>query len=365
MELKGYLVGCYVLFGALLVGQLVFGNLVTFLAGYVAVFLFALVRTWSMGARKRFKGGLTAAYAVALGVQVVFCVQVIFPEGAVFQDAPFRRAFGVLLLLLPLVVSRYVAVGKYAQFYLPSLQDLSAVSFAQLQRKARQAAQAADSLHQAEESLCLENWREVLEDLPRHNSFRYINNGSLTEEYFQEARRHLEDPHLYLVLSCTGSPASEILSVFTQRQYNHASLSFDRELRTILSYNGGERLYPPGLNREMLAFFHKKPGASILVYALECTREQKAGVLARVEQINREGSAYNMIGLVFKFSHKPNIMFCSQFVYRMLELEGLAYFTKGDGDVKPTDLVELDYHRKLAFVTEIRFGEAHSRLPTG
>ena len=57
MELKGYLVGCYVLFGALLVGQLVFGNLVTFLAGYVAVFLFALVRTWSMGARKRFKGG--------------------------------------------------------------------------------------------------------------------------------------------------------------------------------------------------------------------------------------------------------------------------------------------------------------------
>ena len=107
------------------------------------------------------------------------------------------------------------------------------------------------------------------------------------------------------------------------------------------------------------------PGASILVYALGCTREQKAGVLARVEQINREGSAYNMIGLVFKFSHKPNIMFCSQFVYRMLELEGLAYFTKGDGDVKPTDLVELDYHRKLAFVTEIRFGEAHSRLPTG
>lgn len=205
MELKGYLVGCYVLFGALLVGQLVFGNLATFLAGYVAVFLFALVRTWSMGARKRFKGGLTAAYAVALGVQVVFCVQVIFPEGAVFQDAPFRRAFGVLLLLLPLVVSRYVAVGKYARFYLPSLQDLSAVSFAQLQRKARQAAQAADSLHQAEESLCLENWREVLEDLPRHNSFRYINNGSLTEEYFQEARRTWRIP---TCTWCSPAPAA-------------------------------------------------------------------------------------------------------------------------------------------------------------
>ncbi len=43
----------------------------------------------------------------------------------------------MLLILAPLVVSRYVSVGKYARFYLPSLQDLSTISFAELQRGGR------------------------------------------------------------------------------------------------------------------------------------------------------------------------------------------------------------------------------------
>lgn len=355
MDLKGYLIAVYVLFGALLVGLLAFGNQLAFLLTYGAVFLCTLARTLSMGTKKRIKGYLTAAYAGVLVLQAVLCSQVLLAETGTFYDQPFRRLFGVLLVLAPLVVSRYVSVGKYAQFYLPSLEELSTISFAELQRKRDRTARSAQTLKQAGESLSGDNLRQVAEDLPRHNSFRYINNGSLTEGYFDEARRHLEDPNLYLVISRTGSPASEIISVFTQKQYNHASLSFDRELKTILSYNGGERAYPPGLNQEMLDFFHKKADASILVYALPCTRAQKAQVLDQVARINREGSAYNMLGLVLKYSHKPNIMFCSQFVYRMLELAGLAYFQADPGHVKPTDLVELDYHRKLRFVTEIRF----------
>jgi hypothetical protein len=165
----------------------------------------------------------------------------------------------------------------------------------------------------------------------------------------------LDDPWLYIVVSRTGSPASEIISVFTQKQYNHASLSFDRELKTIVSYNGGDRVYPPGLNGEMLEFFRKKPDSSILVYRIACDRLQKERVLEKVEEINRDGSAYNMLGLVLKYSHKPNIMFCSQFVYRMLELSGLAYFERKSGSVKPTDFIEQDYYRKLMFDYEIKF----------
>ena len=78
-------------------------------------------------------------------------------------------------------------------------------------------------------------------------------------------------------------------------------------------------------------------------------------MLAAVERINREGSAYNMMGLVTKWSYKPNIMFCSQFVYRMLQEAGLAYFEKRPGEARPTDFVELDYRRKLEFVEEITF----------
>lgn len=134
MDLKGYLIGVYILFGALLVGLLVFGNQLAFLLTYGAVFLCTLARTLSMQTKKRIKGYLVVAYAGVLAAQVVLCIQVLFVEKGTFYDQPFRRLFGVLLVLVPLVVSRYVSVGKYAQFYLPSLQDLSTISFAELQR---------------------------------------------------------------------------------------------------------------------------------------------------------------------------------------------------------------------------------------
>jgi hypothetical protein len=157
------------------------------------------------------------------------------------------------------------------------------------------------------------------------------------------------------VISNTGSPASEIISVFTNKQFNHASLSFDRDLKTLLSYNGGDRVYPPGLNPEMLSFFNRKDGAGILVYSLPCPAEKKRFVLEKIREINTEGSAYNMLGLVSGRSFRPNIMFCSQFVYCMLELAGLAYFKKGSGKIEPTDFVELDYRRALSFEYEILF----------
>lgn len=50
-------------------------------------------------------------------------------------------------------------------------------------------------------------------------------------------------------------------------------------------------------------------------------------------------------------------MFCSQFVYTMLELSGLNYFEKDAAHVTPTDFIELDYYRKLEFVMEITFHE--------
>jgi hypothetical protein len=132
-------------------------------------------------------------------------------------------------------------------------------------------------------------------------------------------------------------------------------LSFDKDLHTIISYNGGERVYPPGLNLEMIQFFNKKKDAAIMVYALPVTYEKKKALIDKIKSINVEGNAYNLLGLVFKFSAKPNIMFCSQFVYNMLKYVDMAYFVKHD--IKPTDLVELDYYRKLKYAYEIKFNQ--------
>ncbi|MGF7012142.1 hypothetical protein M2146_002696 [Lachnospiraceae bacterium PF1-22] len=57
--------------------------------------------------------------------------------------------------------------------------------------------------------------------------------------------------------------------------------------------------------------------------------------------------------MALKFLYQPNIMFCSQFVYTMLKCAGLQYFEMRPAQVKPSDFVELDYHRKLEFAYEI------------
>jgi len=194
---------------------------------------------------------------------------------------------------------------------------------------------------------------EIVTDLGKHDTLNYINKETLNEDYFNTAEKTLDNGYVYLVLSSTGSAAGEIIGKVTKKEYSHVSLSFDEELSTIVSYNGGEDIYSPGLNKELIEYFYKKEDANILVYKLKATKEQKRIILNEIIKINEQGSSYNLLGLVLKYSHKENIMFCSQFVYTMLKTAGIEYFEKKSGDVKPTDFVELDYERKLEFCNKV------------
>jgi hypothetical protein len=191
---------------------------------------------------------------------------------------------------------------------------------------------------------------ELVRTIPRHNSFRYITAGSLGEGYFAEARRTLEDPAVYLVLSSTKSPASKFIRLFTGQAYNHVSLAFDRDLLTLVSYNGGNGDFGPGLNRESPGELRRSPGSSLAVYRLPLSLAAKRGMIERVGRIDREGSSYNLLGLILNCSFKPNIMFCSQFVYSLLEGEGIRLFDRAAGRVRPMDFVLLDRDRRLSRV---------------
>jgi len=88
---------------------------------------------------------------------------------------------------------------------------------------------------------------------------------------------------------------------------------------------------------------------------LEVTRAQKQAIIDKVSNINSEGSSYNLIGLIFNKSMKPNIMFCSQFIYTVLKDSGAAYFAAGKQPLKPSDFIELDYRRNLKFCFEVAY----------
>ena len=386
MKLRRYFVLINILIGLAIAGLFCFGGPRLFVSAYVAVFAVLAVRNLLVRGSLRIRIGLWVIYAFFLAVQIVFATEGIFPDGigdgvgsglgvgigsgfgpglgsgSGFGLGPegallfwLRKLFGIVLLVVPMFISRYVTAGKYAAYYLPSVSEARAISIAGFRENYRRFRSAASDAKSVTEKLSPDNFKEIFEDLHRFDQFNYVNDGSLTDAYFEEASAALFDERLYIVISNTGSPASEIISVFTSKQFNHASLSFDRDLKTLISYNGGDRVYPPGLNPEMLSFFNRKEGAGILVYSLPCPEGKKGFVLDKIREINEEGSAYNMLGLVSGVSFRPNIMFCSQFVYRMLELAGLAYFTKANGKVEPTDFVELDYRRALRFEYEILF----------
>jgi len=337
-----------------IVGCFIYGNRELFTLSYACVYIFVILRAISIPSKKRMKFMMIVSYTLFIAMMFSIEEYMDFEETTSPALLYFNKLFSVAGVAMPFFIERFFIVNKYASFYMPSLQDITTFSFNELHHSQDKITGLIDDINKMGSSVSLKNLEDIVTDLPRHSSFRYINDNALTDEYFKAAMETLDDPRLYIIISNTGSAASELISVFTKKQYNHASLAFDAELKTIISYNGGERVYPPGLNHEMVEFFNKKADASIIVYALEVTRAQKKIIIDKVKEINTEGSAYNIMGLIFKYSHRANIMFCSQFVYKMLKFANLQYFDKDEAKVTPTDLVELDYHRKLQYVYEIK-----------
>jgi hypothetical protein len=206
-------------------------------------------------------------------------------------------------------------------------------------------------------SLTIAEVGTLAEDFIRHDSFHYVNADALSESWFMAAYRTVDDPAVYIVLSDTGSPASRIISLFTKSQYNHVSIAFDDELKTLVSYNGGNGIHNPGLNPENIKVLNQKSNASIAVYRLEASATQKIAIIEEVARINREGSSYHLLGLITKQSYQPNIMFCSQFVYAILGDAGLDYFEMDGLRVKPMDFIAKNNAGTAVFMYETQLNE--------
>ncbi|APX71758.1 hypothetical protein M5C72_01005 [Companilactobacillus allii] len=339
-----------------LLGLFMFGTLPIMIIAYCYLALVLIIHTWvKIGFSKKVKSSLTVIYGFMLAFQITFVTLTVFPMHNINLLYYPAKIFAVVLFSIPFLVERFITVSNGAEFYMPTVESVTAISFEELRDNTKRIRSMMQSVSNMNQKISIDHVKTVLEDIPRHSSVRYINQGTLTQYYFDAAKKSLDDEHMYLVVSNTGSPASEIISAFTQKQFNHVSLSFDRALDTIISYNGGDNIYPPGMNAETLEFFHQKSDASVLIYSLPATVEQKQFLIDKIAEINHNGSAYNLLGLVAKHSYKPNIMFCSQFVYKMLKLAGLEFFDKKDGEVRPTDFIELDYYKKLDFEYEITF----------
>lgn len=266
----------------------------------------------------------------------------------------FNKSAMGLFIIYTLGLIQLLELKSFQDEYFYNPPNATILYFSDLKAFKKKLAKQKERLVNTSEVMTKDNIQELMYEFKRNNSFLYINDGSLTKEYFQLLEESLEDEGVYIVLSDTGSATSQMISIFTEKPYNHASIAFDRELKSLISYNGGERVNPPGLNSEMISYLQKKEDASVYVYRLPVTKEQKQKMIDMIRDINERGSAYNMLGLLIKKSMRPNIMYCSQFVYSLLDFAGAAYFKKNASEIRPTDLIELDYERKLSFEYRIQ-----------
>ena len=192
--------------------------------------------------------------------------------------------------------------------------------------------------------------RDLLASLRRHDSFNYVSHGTLSDAWLSRARA-AHDEAVYIVLSNTKSAASKLIGRWTGDPYNHVSLAFDDALDTLVSFNGGGAGGTPGMNPESAEDLRRVEGASFAVYRLGVSAAQKRAMLERIEAVNREGSSYNLLGLLTGISAKPNIQFCSQFVYATLAAVGAAPFAPPRGTIKPMDFVRFSAKNALALVS--------------
>lgn len=348
MDIKTILIALGILLFVLIFSN----NIALFQLAYTFICISLILHIFSLKYRRRDKIFMIMIYLMIFTFQTVYNSTAAFSETNTVFTSLVHRIIGMIFVLMPFTVDGMINRSAGGKFLLPSVADIKVFTFNEVIENIESVKKV---IEKGQKTFSKENMNELLADLPRHDSFRYINKGSLTGEYFELAYQTLDDLNVYIVISNTGSPASEIISIFTRKQYNHVSLSFDRELKTIVSYNGGEKIYPPGLNMEMVTYLNKKDDSAIVVYSLPVTREQKKIMIDKIGEINEQGNAYNILGLVLKFSFRPNILFCSQFVYKMLKTADVNYFDRKEGQIKPTDFIELDYDRKLKYEYKIRF----------
>lgn len=315
------------------------------------LFIHTLVSKYKWKVKVMFCG----IYALILILQEIYITTTVFTGDDNWFISLIKKIIAIIIIFLPYFIRylHYIYTIEH-QF---EISKNAPITFDMLATFNRSKGNLKNNIDKGKVVLSKNNITEIAQDIPRHSYFKYLNKNTLSESFFEECESTLSDENLYIVLSSTGSSASELISLFTKKVYNHVSLSFDINLKTTISYNGGENVTLPGLNQEQIQSFHKKKDASIMVYKIQSPRENKEKIINKIREINSTGSAYNLVGLVTKISIRPNIMFCSQFIYSILQVGNLEYFESINTKVKPTDFVENDYYRKLEFCYEINFND--------
>ncbi|WP_058308099.1 hypothetical protein [Gracilibacillus massiliensis] len=167
---------------------------------------------------------------------------------------------------------------------------------------------------------------------------------------------------VYIMLSDTGTLFTNVIKTYTKAPYNHASLSFDSELKEMYSFGRKNPKNPlnGGFVKEdiLTGTYSRYPNTSCVIYRLQVTQREKEKMKRILEVFikNNHKFLYNILGVIGVSLREPiefsNSYFCSQFVADILYRSGIHLWDKLPAMVTPEDFrnspsLELIYEGKL------------------
>ncbi|MFD1952769.1 hypothetical protein ACFSL6_00885 [Paenibacillus thailandensis] len=152
---------------------------------------------------------------------------------------------------------------------------------------------------------------------------------------------------VYILLTNTGTFFTQLIQTYTKAPYNHASISFNRELSEMYSFGRKNPNNPlnGGFVKEDIktGTFSKYPETTCVIYELKVT-EREVEKMKRVLRvfIRRQNKyMYNLLGVIGVALQEPvefsNSYFCSQFVAEILQRSGIKIWDKLPALVTPDD----------------------------
>lgn len=154
---------------------------------------------------------------------------------------------------------------------------------------------------------------------------------------------------IYVIVTRTHTLPSRLIRAYTGSSFNHVSLSFDEELRDMVSFG---RLYPsfpvPGgfvhEGRDK-GFFQRFQDTQCRIYQKEVGEGEYQAFLRLLGRFHQKRFKFNHLGLLTLMAGIPlerdNAYFCSQFCGRMLAESGIHAFEKPFGLLRPADFCDL------------------------
>lgn len=162
----------------------------------------------------------------------------------------------------------------------------------------------------------------------------------------------MEKAYLYIVLTRTNTVISRLIKFFTNDDYTHAALAFDKDLDEMYSFGRKTTRNPfvghfkqEHLDEGIYKISRQLPGL-ILEIEVPQDRYEEARKLLEEFIANRSRYKYNYRGLIYGILNKPtnqeDRFLCSQFVYYILYNSGIADFDRPSNLVRPQNFLELE-----------------------